>query len=45
MCGYEPTKEQEIDPSSPTENCPQCGGMNSVVDEESEAAQEEGEEE
>ena len=40
LCGYEPTKEQELEPSAPTENCPLCGGINSVVDEESEAAEE-----
>ena len=34
ICGYEPTKEQETDPTSPTENCPECGGLDSVVDDE-----------
>ena len=39
MCGYEPTREQEIDPMSPTENCPVCGGNATVVDQESEAVE------
>ena len=43
-CGYEPTQEQEIDPMSPTEDCPECGGKNTVVDEESEEALKEEEE-
>lgn len=45
MCGYEPTKEQELDPMSPTEDCPTCGGKGTVVDQEADEVLSEPEEE
>jgi len=45
LCGYEPPKEKELDPASPTEDCPLCGGRQTVVDEESEAAEDSADEE
>ncbi len=44
ICGYEPMKEDEQKPSETTEDCPQCGGRDTVIDEEAEAETENEEE-
>ena len=38
ICGYEPSKEDEAKPDETSEDCPQCGGVGTMIDEKAEAA-------
>jgi Zn finger protein HypA/HybF involved in hydrogenase expression len=38
ICGYEPSKEDEVKPDETNEDCPQCGGVDTMIDENAEAA-------
>lgn len=45
ICGYEPAVEDVRNPSATNEDCPNCGGEGTLVNEDAEAAGDEGDKE
>jgi hypothetical protein len=43
QCGYAPDESQELQPGAPIEDCPQCGGLETVREEKEAAEHEPGE--